>query len=40
MSFTKNDTVKVILYLAVQCIYNPTFHINCLIQMHIMLFSL
>jgi len=39
MSFMKNDKVKVILYLAVQCIYYPTFHINCLIQMHIMLLS-
>jgi hypothetical protein len=40
MSFMKNEKVKVILYLAVQCIYNPTFHINCLIQIHIMLLSL
>jgi len=40
MSSMKNDKVKVILYLAVKCIYNPTFHINCLVQMHIMLLSL
>jgi hypothetical protein len=40
MIFMKTDTVKVTLYLAVQYIYNPTFHINCLIQIHIMLLSL